>query len=404
MKKPNLYDKLTELSQLAFDSVEKFKQKRFLYSKLEPELKNKSIVILAGPRGVGKTILLKQLLKNVSGSFYLSVDQLPPDESLFQIAKELELKYKIKNLILDEVHYNHNYETDLKAIYDFLNLKVLVTSSIALKLEELSIDLSRRAHFYQLFPFSFREFLYFEKGIKILPLTLENLLKKNWQSEHLQHAYLFKDFITGRLYPFTLDEKSCDELFKNILEKVVRVDLPQIGKLTTIDILNVEKLLAFIGRSDSEGISVTSLSKNLAITKYKVEEYLKLLNKAYLIQVVYPRGTNVTKEPKILMALPYRLIYRDHIDAVGALREDFVVETLRASGLININYLKSTRGEKTPDFIIETLKGREIVIEVGGRGKGRSQFKGINIDEKYIFVDSIDWSEKQYPLFLLSMY
>ncbi len=53
MKKPNLYDKLTELSQLAFDSVEKFKQKRFLYSKLEPELKNKSIVILAGPRGVG---------------------------------------------------------------------------------------------------------------------------------------------------------------------------------------------------------------------------------------------------------------------------------------------------------------------------------------------------------------
>lgn len=396
--------KLSEMSRLAFRSVESYTRKRFLYSKLESELKNKSIIILAGPRGVGKTILLRQLLKEVDGSFYLSVDQLKPDQSLFELAKVLESKYKIKYLVLDEIHYNHNYSTDLKAIYDFLKVKVLVTSSIALKLEELSVDLSRRAHFYQLFPFSFREYIYFEEGVELSPLSLNDLLKKNWKSEHVKFGHLFQDYISGRLYPFTLDEKTYEGLFKNILEKVLRVDLPQIGKLTSVDTLNVEKLLAFIGRADCEGVSISSLSKNLSMTKYKVEEYLKLLCQAFLVQIIYPRGTSVTREPKILMALPYRLLFRDYIDAVGSLREDFVVETLRAEGLVNVNYLKSTRGQKTPDFIIEDSKGRELVIEVGGRGKGRSQFKGIEIERKYVFVDSLKWNDDQYPLFLLGMY
>jgi predicted AAA+ superfamily ATPase len=399
-----IISKLSELSRLAFESVKPYVKQRFFLSVLQQELKSKTIVILAGPRGVGKTIILKQLLQNRNDSFYLSVDQLDPDQSLFELAKTLESKYKIKNLILDEIHYNHNYAVDLKSIYDFLKIKAFVTSSIALKLEELSVDLSRRAHFFQLYPFSFREYIYFEKNIEIEPLTLKKVLDRKWNAEHVKYGHLFHEYIKGRLYPFTLEEQNHESLFRNIFEKVIRVDIPQIGKLNTYEVLQIEKMMAFIGRAESEGISISSLSKNLAITKYKVEEYLKLLSQAYLLQILYPKGTSVTREPKVLVSLPYRLLFKDFADVIGGLREDYVVETLRSQGLVTINYLKSTRGEKTPDFYIEDSRGKEMVIEVGGKGKGRSQFKGIDIEQKYVFVDSLSWNENQFPLFLLGMY
>lgn len=44
-----------------------------------------------------------------------------------------------------------------------------------------------------------------------------------------------------------------------------------------------------------------------------------------------------------------------------------------------IFYLKSKRGEKTPDFL---LKGYiDTIFEIGGRGKGRRQFKGYNASD-----------------------
>jgi hypothetical protein len=129
-----------------------------------------------------------------------------------------------------------------------------------------------------------------------------------------------------------------------------------------------------------------------------------LLSKAFLLQIIYPKGANVLREPKILMGIPFRQLFKDYEDAVGAIREDFVVEILRAQGVLDISYLKSTRGEKIPDFLITSDKGEEIVIEVGGRGKGRSQFKGIEIEQKYIVVDSLDWKENQIPLFMLGMF
>jgi predicted AAA+ superfamily ATPase len=396
--------KLLELSELALTSVKKYTKKRFLFDDLNAELKNKSILILSGPRGVGKTILMKQLIFKFKKSFYLSVDQLDADESLFDIAKKLQETYKIKYLILDEIHYNHQYAADLKAIYDFLNLKVLVTSSIALKLEELSHDLSRRAKYFQLYPFSFREYIYFDQN-KLLPqLSLKLALNKKWSSSHVKYGYLFKDYLQGRLYPFTLDEVSYQELFKNILNKIIKVDLPQIGKLTPQDIIIVEKIIAHIGRSGSEGISFSSISKNIGISKYIAEQFVILLSKAFLLQIIYPKGANVLREPKILMGIPFRQLFKDYEDAVGAIREDFVVEILRAQGVLDISYLKSTRGEKIPDFLITSDKGEEIVIEVGGRGKGRSQFKGIEIEQKYIVVDSLDWKENQIPLFMLGMF
>lgn len=49
-------------------------------------------------------------------------------------------------------------------------------------------------------------------------------------------------------------------------------------------------------------------------------------------------------------------------------------------------------------------EGVERVIKVGGKGKGRPQFKGIEVTQKHVFVDSLQWNDTQSPLLLLGMY
>ena len=72
---------------------------------------------------------------------------------------------------------------------------------------------------------------------------------------------------------------------------------------------------------------------------------------------------------------------------------------MRQSG-ISIQYLKSTTGQKTPDFLIEH-QGRKIVFEIGGKGKGRSQFKGVEADQKIILAQGIAPSHGRVPLEML---
>ena len=63
------------------------------------------------------------------------------------------------------------------------------------------------------------------------------------------------------------------------------------------------------------------------------------------------------------------------------------------------HYLKTKRGAKTPDFLVK-YGNEEIVIEIGGKGKGKQQFKGINVEKKIIFSHSAELRSDQRPLSL----
>jgi hypothetical protein len=65
-----------------------------------------------------------------------------------------------------------------------------------------------------------------------------------------------------------------------------------------------------------------------------------------------------------------------------------------------INYLKSKRGQKTPDYIID-INNEKVVIEIGGKGKGREQFKGITVEKKFILFHKGEINDNKKPLFLI---
>lgn len=390
--------KLLEFNQLAKDDGKRYLRKRAHYYESITHALGRHFVGIVGPRGAGKTVLLKQIALSGENNFYLSVDTLG-DDNLFDIAKTLAEKYKIKRLLLDEVHFCRSFEGELKKIFDFLRIQVVFTSSVALAITESAHDLSRRVQLIPISPFSFREYLLFKDNIEVPSLTLDDILKKNWTTQHMQFSHRFKDYLTGGLFPFLLEEPEAIPLLKNILEKIIHKDIPSVANLLTDEIGLIAKVVEFVGKSQVDGINTTSIAKNIGITKYKAEQYVQLLKKSFIVNPIFPFGTNVLKEPKVLMYLPYRLLFRPYDEAVGALREDFFAEAMMMANL-EFSYLKSTRGMKTPDFLIRH-GDTSIIMEVGGKGKGREQFKGVQDKTKIRLLDSDSSDGNRRPLFML---
>lgn len=390
-------NKSIELNLIAKEDGRRYTKKRLLYDKLITQT-GRHFTGIVGPRGAGKTVLLKQIASQVDDSFYLSVDTIE-DQNLFDIAKILTDKYKVKYLLLDEIHFWKNFEGDLKKIYDFLNPKIIFTSSVALTMIESAHDLSRRVELHTLYPFSFREYLFFKKDIQLPTISLNDIVHEKWTPEHLEQGYLFDEYLKGGVYPFALEELDPLPLLKNIIQKIVHKDIPQIARLKTDEIGVIEKMLEFIGRSFVDGINYSSVSAGVGITKYKAEQYIGLLQKSFVLNPIFPLGTNVTKEPKVLMYLPYRLLYKTYDEAIGSIREDFFAETMLISNN-SFSYLKSKRGAKTPDYLVKG-NNLELVIEIGGKGKGIGQFKDITAKNKIRLVHSDETRGNKRPLFLI---
>lgn len=374
-----------ELDGLARKHVRSYTRRRYLYDELIG-VSGRPFVALVGPRGTGKTVLLRQLRGEVDSSLYISADTLDRDIDLFELARVMRDAYGIVCLYIDEIHFLANYQRDLKKIYDFLDVSVWFTSSVSLALTAAGWDLSRRVRRVQLWPFSFREYLDFAESTPLPTLALGDALTAPLEPRYLRHQHLFGRYLEGGLYPFILQKGTTLDLFSSILDKVVVSDIPNFDRsLSAQDLDDIRKTLQFIGSSPIDGINYSSVSRNVGITKYKAEKFLGYLERSFLVTRVFPAGTNVLKEPKVVMQLPFRLLYTTPERAIGAMREDFFTLSMHQHG-VPFHYAKTTRGGKTPDYVVD-LDGHPTVVEVGGRGKGRSQFKDVEYDRKVVLFD-----------------
>jgi hypothetical protein len=393
----DVFSHLLELNDLAREHGHKYPKKRTIFSGLIADT-GKHFIGVVGPRGVGKTVILRQVLVALEDAFYLSADTMR-GESLFETGRILHDRYGINTLLVDEIHFQPRFDAELKKLFDFVDMKVIFSSSVALAMHSSTYDLARRVRLEHLYPFSFGEYVEFVKGTSLPSLSLDDIYEERFTAAHLRTGYMFSEYLQGGLYPFSLEEVAVLPLLRNILHKVISRDVPSVSGLSYEEQVAIERLVRFVGRSGIDGINYSSVSRNIGITKYKAQAYIALLEQAYILNPVFPVGANVMREPKVMMYLPYRLLFQELPMALGGLREDFVAETLRLRGE-RFTYLKTRRGAKTPDFLVTTEEG-DMIIEVGGRGKGRSQFKGVTVDRKMILSDRDEVRGYHRPMFLL---
>ncbi|MBR4716096.1 MAG: AAA family ATPase, partial [Bacteroidales bacterium] len=150
---------------------------RYLYPQIDWTLRMFGLV---GPRGVGKSTLIKQHIifkKDNQKALYISADHSYfANHTLLEVASEWN-KEGGTHLYIDEIHKYENWSTELKNIYDgYGALKVVFTGSSVLDLLKGQADLSRRAVMYTLQGLSFREYLEMFHSIKIPQYSLEDVI------------------------------------------------------------------------------------------------------------------------------------------------------------------------------------------------------------------------------------
>ena len=121
------------------------------------------LVGLIGQRGVGKTTLLLQYLKQNFKALeylYFSADDVYIiNSSIYDIADEF-VRLGGKVIVIDEIHKYQNWANEIKTIYDsFPELIIRFSGSSMLNILNEKFDLSRRCVRSYVKPLSFREFL-----------------------------------------------------------------------------------------------------------------------------------------------------------------------------------------------------------------------------------------------------
>ncbi len=164
---------LLELHEMARSAGLRYPARRSLSDLLLTSV-GKHFTCVLGPRGVGKTVLLEQMIPVFDRSFYLSLDTLEECD-LFDLVKGLKKDYGFEVFLPDEVHFCRDIGAVLKKVFDFLDVRVVFTGSVALSVLESVQDLSRRVRVMQMLPFSFREYLRFEHGLDLPPLRIEDI-------------------------------------------------------------------------------------------------------------------------------------------------------------------------------------------------------------------------------------
>ena len=143
----------------------------------------KQLVSIRGSRGVGKTTLMRQYIKqkygvNAGEALYCVMDSMYfTSHTLMEVAERFHLMGG-KHLFLDEVHKYPTWSKELKEINDLWpDMKITFTGSSLLQILNADADLSRRVLSYDMAGLSFREYLRFYKNIELPVHTLKEVLE-----------------------------------------------------------------------------------------------------------------------------------------------------------------------------------------------------------------------------------
>ena len=141
------------------------------------------LVAIRGSRGVGKTTLMRQYIRQKYGTsagkaLYCAMDSLYfSNHSLLDLAENFHLVGG-RHLFLDEVHKYPTWSKEIKEINDlYADMKVCFTGSSLLQILNADADLSRRVLSYNMSGLSFREYLRFYHNIQLPSHPLQDILE-----------------------------------------------------------------------------------------------------------------------------------------------------------------------------------------------------------------------------------
>lgn len=253
-----------------------------IYDDLEKFLKSGKVLIIYGPRRVGKTTILKNYLKKTKFKFKLDtgdnirVGHILSSRDFNEILPYAE-GYEL--IAIDEAQQIENIGMGLKIIVDQIpGIRIIATGSS-------SFDLSNRVGE----PLTGRK-----NTIILYPVSQLELLSIHNKFDLKQRL---EEFLVFGSYPEVVIAKTRQEKIKVIEEIVNSYLLKDILSLEKVKgskvLLDLLKLLAFQVGSE---VSLNELASNLGIDVKTVGRYLDLLEKSFVITKIGGLSRNLRSE------------------------------------------------------------------------------------------------------------
>ena len=354
---------------------------------LEKLLSKNRLVGLIGQRGVGKTTLLLQYLKQnykPREYLYFSADDIYIiNSSIYDITDEF-VRLGGKIIVIDEIHRYQNWANEIKTIYDsFPELTIRFSGSSMLNILNEKFDLSRRSVISYVKPLSFREFLKLDQNIDLPILSLQEILSNHNElstNYALTYPTLYKNFLRYLqigFYPFFIEDETeyKNKLF-NACEKVINEDIPSLNKIEYTHLSIFKRFIAKLIYSKVPfKVNITALCKEFGVSHPTLSSYLDILNSSKLIRPIKKYSKSISKKPDKLLFNNTNILYTfaDEFGVevdIGTVRETFFVSCFE-----NIYY------SDIGDFRVD-----DIIYEIGGKNKTFKQIK--DVKNSYLVIDT----------------
>ena len=307
--------------------------KRYLDDRIRQDLAKK-MVILTGPRQVGKTTLSQQLLAEMPGSQYLNYDVVAHRA----IIMAQTWRQSASCLVFDEIHKMRDWKSWLKGVFDGRrpDQQILVTGSARMDtFRQSGESLAGRYYKLRLHPFSVREWT---EHVGPNPhVSLSHLMERGGFPEPALAANI-ADANRWRA-----------EYYSGLL----REDILEFSRLHEVNTMRlfVEMLRSRVGSP----LSLASMSRDLNVAPMTLSRYLDILGALFIVFVVRPWHHNVARAT---LKAPKVYFYDNgmvHGDA-GLRFENLVACHL----LKKVQWIQDTQGEQVGLHYIRTKDEAEI--------------------------------------------
>jgi len=323
--------------------------KRLFQAKIEAKLNKGKVLVLYGPRQVGKTTLVKEILKkHSSGKGYFNCEEILVNETLLSMNSSRMFNYFSGNEIiaLDEAQSVLNIGKALKILIDsHPELNIIATGSSSFELaNEVSEPLTGRKYEFFLPPISFEE------------------IKHNFGNaaaiENIENALIYGSY--PEIVTTANNEEKLEKL-RLLATSYLYRDVLNYNRIKNPDLLM--KILKSLALQVGNEVSPNEIARSIQIDRKTVLSYISLLEQAFVIFRLPPfiknRRDEIKKMSKyyfhdngILNALVNNFLPLENRNDVGALWENYLVSERRK--------FNECHNLKPNSFFWRTHSGNEI--------------------------------------------
>jgi uncharacterized protein len=345
---------------------------RWLADRLRTAMMAHPVIVLTGPRQVGKSTLLQQEQPFAEWRYH-SLDNL---DVLRQAQREPEALWVGANaVIIDEAQRAPDILVAIKrAVDEDRKRRFLLSGSVCLDLQaSVSETLAGRAVTFPLAPMAWGEWTGVEPTGAVAQLLAGNLpAEGNQQGTPKTVAGIMRGFLPA-LLPLTNPGDILD-WWSGYVSTYLERDLRSLSQVSSLP--DYRRVMELASLRTGQIVNQTEISRDSRVSQPTVHRYLNLLEASFLIHRIPAfarnRGKRLIKAPKLYWADAALAAYlaghygedalRESREA-GGLFENLVLQQLQVAVSLltpvgRIHYWRTTAGDEV-DFVIEW--GRSLV-------------------------------------------